>query len=92
MQGFFDKIQAECDKQDAKWGADRNLHPLEWVSILSEEVGEVSKEINDAGFRTEKIALGNYEKELIQVAAVACQMIKNIKHYKEENKLLASHS
>jgi len=91
MQEFFDKIQAECDKQDAKWGADRDLHPLEWISILSEEVGEVSKEINDAGFKTENIFLEDYEKELVQVAAVACQMLKNIKHYQEQRKLLLSH-
>lgn len=92
MQKIFNKIQAECDKQDSKWGTDRKLHPLQWVSILSEEVGEVSKEINDDGFRTENIFLENYEKELVQVAAVTCQMLKNIKHYEEQKKLLLTHS
>ena len=85
MQEFFNKIQAECDRQDVKWGANRNLHPLEWISILSEEVGEVSKEINDAGFNVEEIMLKKYEDEIIQVAAVACQMLKNIKYYKERS-------
>lgn len=83
MQEILDKIQAECNKQDAKWGADRNLHPLEWACILGEEVGEVQKELNDAWFNIDKINLDNYETELIQVAAVACQTLKNIKYYKE---------
>lgn len=87
MKEFFDKIQAECDKQDAKWGV-RNQHPLVWLSILSEEVGEVSKEINEAGFNTDNLMLHHYEKELVQCGAVICQMLKNIHHYHENQMLL----
>ncbi len=56
-------IIEERNRQDKKWGAERDLDPLLWNAILGEEVGEVSKAIleNDEGL---------YD-ELIQVAAVA---------------------
>lgn len=33
-------VIAEMNRQDEKWGADRDLHPFVWQTILSEEVGE----------------------------------------------------
>lgn len=36
-------IARERDRQDAKWGP-QNHSPLEWMAILSEEVGEAAKE------------------------------------------------
>lgn len=81
--GIFDKIQKETDRQDQKWGI-RNSHPLAWLAILTEEVGEVAQEVNDAGHEVEKLDLEKYETELVQCAAVIVQMIKNIKHYKNE--------
>ena len=58
--------------QDTKWGAGRRKHPLEWNSILVEEVGEVSKEMNDNSFQP--TLPESYEDELVQVAAVAFRM------------------
>ena len=62
------KIVEERKKQDKKWG-EQNHHPIYWLGILTEELGEVSKEIIDhpkGDIRGEE-----YEEELIQLAAVA---------------------
>lgn len=79
----LNKVLAEMKRQDEKFGADRNLPPGDWISILTEEVGEVAREWNDAGLDLSilKQNTRNYEAELVQVAAVALQAIKNIKKY-----------
>jgi NTP pyrophosphatase (non-canonical NTP hydrolase) len=61
--GISEVIQ-ERKRQDKKWGADRKLHPLVWLCILGEEVGEA----NEAVLKEDGV---NYREELIQVAAVA---------------------
>ena len=33
-------VLAERQAQDQKWGSDRKLHPMHWLTILAEEVGE----------------------------------------------------
>lgn len=72
---IFNDIIKEVQRQDNKWGQDRNQTPSTWLSILVEEVGEVAKELNDTN-PTEIIA-PNYRKELIEVATVAVQAILN---------------
>lgn len=93
MNGILYEIAQERKKQNAKWG-EQNHKPIEWIAILTEEVGEVAKEALDHHFKNpyinaigEKQELSNdndvvqhlrlqhYRKELIQVAAVAVQMI-----------------
>ena len=74
------EIQKECDRQDQKWGV-RNQHPLAWLAILMEEVGEVTQEVNDAHHEISRMNLENYRTELVQCGAVIQQMIKNIQHY-----------
>lgn len=83
-QEIFDKIAQEMDRQDEKWGPDRNQHPAVWLTVLSEEVGEVAKEICDSEFDIKKLT-PNYEKELIQVAAVAISAVQGIRHYKKKS-------
>ncbi len=54
----------ERDRQDIKWGSQRQLSDREWLAILVEEVGEAAKDILDQkpdGLKT----------EVVQVAAVA---------------------
>lgn len=74
----FNKISLdifkEIERQDKKWGANRNNHPLVWHSILSEEVGELAKEINESGFNFNNLSK-NYKTELVQIAAVCLQAI-----------------
>jgi NTP pyrophosphatase (non-canonical NTP hydrolase) len=77
---IFEKFQKECDSQDKMWGI-RDQDPLIWMAILTEEIGEVSKEINDSGWDVRGLDFEKYENELIQCGAVITQMIKNIKHY-----------
>ena len=60
---------AEVYNQDQKWGENRVQNGLLWQAILSEETGEVAKEVleqDNAKMRA----------ELIQVAAVCLNWIK----------------
>ncbi len=66
---IHEAIEAERQRQDAMWGI-QNHSPAPWLSILTEEVGEVARAINeDDGAK--------YVEELIQVAAVAVAMIES---------------
>lgn len=93
MDKIFEAIKTERQKQDDKFGI-QNHNPMEWVAILSEELGEVSKEaleyyftingkMNNGLNSNEKIEFQNnklklYRKELIQLAAVAVNMIESL--------------
>ena len=67
------EVSKERWKQDLKWGEQNHDGPL-YLTILSEEVGEVGKAILD--FRFGKKDLEEIRAELIQVAAVAVAMIE----------------
>ena len=87
MENILNEIKQERFEQDVKWG-EQNHKPIEWIAILAEEVGEASKEAlehhfkhdlpkntsNDAKLQVQRLKL--YRKELIQVAAVAVQMVE----------------
>ncbi|MFA7616934.1 MAG: hypothetical protein WCY16_10180 [Weeksellaceae bacterium] len=92
IQRILFEIHSERKKQFQKWG-DQNKSLPEFVSILTEEVGEVAKEANkfhnrepyDSGHKPKYDyehgqieRLKWYREELIQVAAVAVQMIENV--------------
>ena len=72
LKDFTNDLLLELKAQDLKWGADRQKHPLEWQSILIEEVGEVAQEINDNSFASTLPKV--YELELVQVAACTFRM------------------
>jgi NTP pyrophosphatase (non-canonical NTP hydrolase) len=72
LDKFMFEVSRELDRQDQKWGSNRDKHPLEWQSILMEEVGEVANEINESNF--DAIVGDNYIKEIVQVAACAFRM------------------
>jgi len=82
------KVRKERMSQQRKWG-EQNHTPTTWIAILTEEVGEAAKEAIDhylyeanpvqedaihADLQTKR--LERYREELIQVAAVAVQMIE----------------
>ena len=69
----INEVVEERKKQDAKWG-EQNHSPANWLMILTEEVGEVSKAAVEAHFGN--ATLEEYRNELIQVAAVAIAMIE----------------
>ncbi len=80
MDSIFNEIKIERKKQDTKWG-EQNHKPIEWVAILTEEVGEVSKAALEAHFNQcywDAAQLKEYRKELIQVAAVAIAMLESL--------------
>lgn len=81
MNSIINEVKKERQKQDAKWG-EQNHRPIEWVGILTEEVGEVAKEAVDFHFGDNPTlrlkCIKNYRAELIQVAAVAVAMIESL--------------
>lgn len=90
MKNILEEVAAERARQNAKWGV-QNRSTVEWVAILTEEVGEVAKEAVDYYFANgvaninDRVSpevqlqrLENYRMECIQVAAVAVQMVENI--------------
>lgn len=75
-------VARERSRQDAKWGP-QNHTPIEWIAILSEEVGEASKEALEhhwAGkyYPSDPERLGRLRSELIQVAAVAVAAVESL--------------
>lgn len=67
-------VVAEMNRQDVKWGADRDLNPFIWASILGEEVGEFNQAILHDLYGGK--FSGTSRDELVQIAAVALQIIE----------------
>lgn len=76
--GVYEEVSLERNNQEKKWG-EQNHHPMEWLAILGEEVGEVNKAALEAYFAGYESTgnFSNYRKELIQVAAVAISMVES---------------
>lgn len=67
---IFDAILEERCRQDQKWGPQRDHHPLYWLGILMEEVGETAQTVIEAD-PANRLHSAETRRELIQVAAVA---------------------
>ena len=79
------QIREEREKQDKKFGK-QDHDAYKWSTILTEEVGEVSKAILDCEFGCGSIE--SLRKELIQVAAVSKAFIEAIdKRVKNEKSI-----
>lgn len=70
-------ILAERQGQNEKWGANRNLPPDKWVTILTEEVGEVARAVQEH----DMLAM---RAEAVQVAAVALAIMEWVDMYGHE--------
>ena len=68
---LFIRVAEERRRQVVKWGERRNNDPFEWVSVLTEEVGEVAQAVNDG-------ELESAFHELVQVAAVALAFLEDL--------------
>lgn len=83
-RSVLEEVLEERRRQDAKWGANRNHSPAEWLMILGEEVGEANKAALEARFTplefndTRYGLYMEYREELIQVAAVAVAMVESV--------------
>lgn len=65
----IDDVLVEILRQDELWGENRIQNAFVWNAILTEEVGEVAKEVLERN-------QGKLRAELIQVAAAAINWIK----------------
>jgi hypothetical protein len=65
---WYREIIEERINQDEKWGQ-QNYPPCKFLTILGEEYGEACKAALEAKYE-------EYREELVQVAAVAVQMIE----------------
>lgn len=79
---ILEAISIERDRQNKMWGFPQNLTPMEWGSILSEEVGELCTELNALNkyhrtWYTMKEMI-DLKKEAIHVAAVAVSIIEHL--------------
>lgn len=90
MKSIIERVQEERRRQDEKWGV-QNHNPVEWIAILSEEVGEASREAVDfyfangtedahekADYGTQWQRIERLKRELIQTAAVAIAAAESI--------------
>ena len=81
------EVKAERARQDAKQGQ-QNHEPVKYFAILSEEFGEVAKEVVEYTFAVSKegqlTRMKNMREELVQTAAVAVAMIESL----DRNELL----
>ena len=66
-------IAQECNRQDEKWGANREHDPFIWLAILTEEVGELAQAILRSCFNEAEIQ--NVREEAIHVIAVTIQLV-----------------
>ena len=77
--GVLWEVRRERKNQDLKWGQ-QDHGDFEWVSILTEEVGEAATDANEANFPSGR-NVGDYSllrSELLQVAAVAVAWVEAI--------------
>ena len=72
---IFD-IEAEVRRQDKQWGANRHKPMQEWIVIIGEEYGEMSRAILENKWAPSK----ELYEETVQVAALALQMLKDIRY------------
>lgn len=76
-------IVTERERQIKKWGEHSHRYP-EWISLLTEEVGEAATEANKANWATElpetvrRMRL--LRNELVQVGAVCVQILEDLDH------------
>lgn len=73
---IFRDIDDERYRQEQKFGSQRHSWPI-WSAILSEECGEVAEACLRAHWDG-NADLGHLREELVQVAAVAVQVIEKI--------------
>lgn len=73
---IYRDIDAERTRQEAKFGSQMHPWPT-WAAILAEESGEVAEACLQAHWQEEG-GLAHLREELVQVAAVAVQMLEKL--------------
>lgn len=75
MLAVLDDVRAERHRQHETHG-EQTLDLGQWLMVLVEEVGEVAAEMQKAVFEGEDVS--DLRKELVQVAAVAVQIVESL--------------
>jgi NTP pyrophosphatase (non-canonical NTP hydrolase) len=75
------RIIKERDRQDAKWGFPQHNTPFEWLSILTEEVGELAEALNNALLGGD----GDLEHAMVEAVQVAAVAVSIVEHLTEDN-------
>lgn len=73
---IYRDIDAERDRQEARFGRQIHSWPV-WAAVLAEECGEVAEACLQAHWR-EPSGPEHLREELVQVAAVAVQMLEKL--------------
>lgn len=77
MRQPWSSVALERARQTRKWGV-QDHSDLEWLAILTEEVGEASQEALTAIFGAEAKGHGDLREEVVHIAAVAVAWLENI--------------
>lgn len=80
---LFERVSAERNRQNFKFGYPQVNSPMEWAAILSEESGECVKELNNYQLSGDDESKENALKEAIETAAVAISIIEHVQHWGE---------
>jgi hypothetical protein len=72
MKEAFSDVLKEIERQNEMWGVQNHSVPV-WLMILAEEFGEAAMAGNELYFNGKSEE--HYREELVQVAAVALQMV-----------------
>jgi len=87
---IFKCVKNERERQIKLWGKQSYNNPLNWLGILTEEVGEFAQAANETVLEnaTKKHlgGAGNMIKELVHIAAVAIAAASDIQNEKGERK------
>ena len=72
LESFIKDVRAEESKQISKWGYQKRT-PFEWMTYLTEEVGELAQAINENVYRGGKAK--NIHMEAVHVATLVKKII-----------------
>lgn len=84
---FSAEVTAEVTRATRLFpGQEQTLTLAEWLAVLTEEVGEVAREINDAHFGDmfDHATLDRIRAELVQVGAMAARMAASAEHHRKD--------
>ncbi len=79
LESAIAHIMAERHRQKRKWGV-RTYSDGTWLKVMSEELGEVAKEMLNVEFANSLVAptLENRRKEAIHLAAVSAAYVQHL--------------
>ena len=71
-------VRSRRQEQDLKWGENQCHDPIEWMGIITEEVGDMAKAAMRLHFNIKNPDAYQYRDELLDVAASAVAAVENM--------------